>query len=239
MEKLYTKKAGFSVMFAILVFIVCGVFAVQPIDPGAIAQQKVKPYLMEDGDWNFWTNAPDMYTVPSGNVGIGTTTPTVKLEVVGDVAVSGQITSGVASGTAPVCVNSTTACPNLNADMLDGHSSDEFARKAEFHFSAGGQSHIIEIPHHRVCQLIIGEGYGAPDEVAFVNIMENDGQIAYIGFDGAGSMVKGTASLYSVNTILTLKGGNWVLETYGTNPPRLKLTSAFEDGDCMRTASKM
>lgn len=34
--------------------------------------------------------------------------------------VSGQITSSLATGTAPINVASTTKCPNLNADLLDG-----------------------------------------------------------------------------------------------------------------------
>ncbi|MBO55415.1 MAG: hypothetical protein CL886_07110, partial [Dehalococcoidia bacterium] len=34
-----------------------------------------------------------------------------------------QISSGVATGTAPLSVNSTTVCPNLNADLLDGYSA--------------------------------------------------------------------------------------------------------------------
>ena len=34
-----------------------------------------------------------------------------------------QLSSSVATGTAPISVSSTTVCPNLNADLLDGYSA--------------------------------------------------------------------------------------------------------------------
>jgi len=36
-------------------------------------------------DWNWWTNKPDMYMIPFGNVGIGTTNPSMKLDVSGSI----------------------------------------------------------------------------------------------------------------------------------------------------------
>ena len=39
------------------------------------------------------------------------------------VRTTGQISSSIATGTAPISVNSTTVCPNLNADLLDGYSA--------------------------------------------------------------------------------------------------------------------
>jgi len=40
-------------------------------------------YKIFNNDWNYWSNPPDMYAIPDGNVGIGTTSPTQKLEVHG------------------------------------------------------------------------------------------------------------------------------------------------------------
>lgn len=62
--------------------------------------------------------------VSSGSVGIGTASPRAKLDVAGDIKASGQLISGVATGTAPLSVTSTTVVSNLNADMVDGwHAS--------------------------------------------------------------------------------------------------------------------
>jgi len=63
--------------------------------------------------------------------------------------------------------------------------------------------------------------------------MENDNAIVWFGFDGEGQMVRGSAHLDERATILTLKGGDWKLETNGTNPCQLLLTSAYEDGKCL------
>lgn len=40
-----------------------------------------------------------------------------------------KLISTVSTGTAPIQVSSTTLCPNLNADMVDGKNADEFSEK--------------------------------------------------------------------------------------------------------------
>jgi hypothetical protein len=39
------------------------------------------PAAGPDQDWNYWTSSPNMFTIPTGNVGIGTTTPLSRLHV--------------------------------------------------------------------------------------------------------------------------------------------------------------
>jgi Major tropism determinant N-terminal domain len=62
----------------------------------------------------------------NGDIGIGTTSPTAKLDVDGTAKFSGQITSTVATGSSPFVVSSTTKVDNLNADLLDGQSGDYY-----------------------------------------------------------------------------------------------------------------
>jgi len=58
----------------------------------------------------------------SGNVGIGTSIPSSKLQVIGNVSGSSFI-STVTTGTAPFTVSSTTQVSNLNASLLAGKSA--------------------------------------------------------------------------------------------------------------------
>ncbi len=37
----------------------------------------------QDNDWNYWSSAPNMYAIPTGNVGIGTNQPKNKVEIKG------------------------------------------------------------------------------------------------------------------------------------------------------------
>lgn len=56
--------------------------------------------------------------------GTGETAGQATLNTNGVLALSGQLTSSVATGTAPISVSSTTLCTNLNTDMLDGTHKD-------------------------------------------------------------------------------------------------------------------
>lgn len=49
------------------------------------------PWRVLNLDWNYWDSSPDMYTIPGGNVGIGTTHPNAKLDVNGSIAVDGTV----------------------------------------------------------------------------------------------------------------------------------------------------
>ncbi len=60
-------------------------------DAGGLASWQT-PAAAADSDWQ--VSGVDMYSIPSGNVGIGTTTPDAKLEVAGDVKISGSSSGG-------------------------------------------------------------------------------------------------------------------------------------------------
>ena len=49
-----------------------------------------EPGVGVDDDWNYWSNSPHMYSIPDGNVGIGTDNPQAKLDVNGSVRVQGN-----------------------------------------------------------------------------------------------------------------------------------------------------
>ena len=82
MKKNFSNKKKLVLSIAVCVLFVTVTFS------GVVAKDtKDKP----DWDWDYWTNPPHMFSNVSGNVGIGTITPTEKLEVDGNIAVSGTV----------------------------------------------------------------------------------------------------------------------------------------------------
>jgi hypothetical protein len=60
------------------------------------------------------------------NVCIGKTGGSERLDISGNVKVSGRFISGEATGTSPMSVQSTTVNTNFNADLLDGYHASSF-----------------------------------------------------------------------------------------------------------------
>ena len=79
--------------------------------------------------WIIATNGTNTW-MSRGNVGIGTTTPSYKLHVSG-VAAAQSFRSTVETGVAPMVVASSTLVTNLNADLLDGKHSTDFASASD------------------------------------------------------------------------------------------------------------
>jgi len=49
------------------------------------------PWLFLNLDWNYWDNQPDMFMIPEGNLGVGTSNPQAKLDIFGDLAIMGNM----------------------------------------------------------------------------------------------------------------------------------------------------
>jgi len=82
------KIIGIIVMMLLIATAVLPV--VSPIDnenngPSKTYKPLMLPFFLSlfNGDWDYWTSPPDMFAIPDGNVGIGTTSPNSKLEVDG------------------------------------------------------------------------------------------------------------------------------------------------------------
>ena len=85
-----------------------------------------------DSDWV--VNGDDVYSQPSGNVGVGTATPGEKLDVAGgNIRTDGKLISTIAAGTPPLVVESPTLVVGLNADQVDGIEAADFAMNGHDH----------------------------------------------------------------------------------------------------------
>lgn len=71
---------------------------------------------------------PIMFDVGSGRIGVGTTSPSEKIDVSGGNIRAVQFKSTATTGTAPLVVSSTTTVTNLSADMVDGLHASQFLR---------------------------------------------------------------------------------------------------------------
>lgn len=75
----------------------------------------------------------------------------------GAMGITGQITSTLSTGTAPINVTSTTMCPNLNADKLDGYDATAFLQTSNQYITQVTSplqvvSHTLSIPQATTSQ---------------------------------------------------------------------------------------
>lgn len=133
----------------------------------------------------------------------------------GDVAISGQIISDVATGTKPIVVKSKTLVDSLNADMVDGyHASDLSAKKAWTIYS--NDSLTIDFPHYSAFMLIVGEMFGPSEFTGMLICTENDGYISYTSISPSG-VSSGVANERAVPAVelLNLGSGRIIVRTDG------------------------
>lgn len=91
----------------------------------------------------------------SGSLGIGTTSPSEKLHVAGNITAN-ILKSTIATGTAPLTVASTTVVTNLNADMLD---NIHFQNILERNYS--GSSYGSSVGWYRIGEVMGNDAGGA------------------------------------------------------------------------------
>lgn len=95
---------------------------------------------------------------PNGYLGLGTTSPTERLHVAGNITAN-ILKSTIATGTAPLVVASTTKVDNLNADLLDGAHYQNILERAY-----SGSSNGSSIGWYRIGET---KGYDS-DGVSFI-----------------------------------------------------------------------
>ncbi|NLF01768.1 MAG: hypothetical protein GX601_12405 [Anaerolineales bacterium] len=113
-----------------------------------------------------------------------------------------------------------------NANTLDGLDGSSFGRIGRYGIpgGSGAMTVTIPIPHYNAFQIVIGEAFGSPNQVAWLSAVENDHVIAYIGIDPSGNVITGTADLGLTTTIMTL-GPNIRLQCPGSDSYELLLVS--------------
>jgi hypothetical protein len=75
-------------------------------EPTRSSRPLVLPFFLSlfNGDWDYWSDEPNMFSIPDGNIGIGTDTPQEKLDVVGTVQMTGfKLPFGASNGYVLTC----------------------------------------------------------------------------------------------------------------------------------------
>ncbi len=176
----------------------------------------IKNISMQDGNlvlvpetWS--TSSGNIYNSNSGNVGIGTSAPGAKLDVMGgNIRTNQQLISTIAAGTAPIAVTSPTLVTNLNSDQLDGQHAAAFAP------ASGSGSYIqngtsqqsssnFNISGNGIVAGKIGLGTSSPSEKLDVvggNIRTDQQVISTVGTGTAPFSVNSATSVANLNADL-------------------------------------
>ena len=73
-------------------------------------------YIFGSQRLDLYANGINTVSLNTGNVGIGTTTPTAKLDIVGNTIVSGTVTAPTFVGNATTATNLSTSRANWNTN---------------------------------------------------------------------------------------------------------------------------
>lgn len=147
------------------------------------------------GTYNYAIYSQNGLNIFMDNMGIGVIDPQARLDVAGgSIRTDTQLVSTVATGTAPLSVNSTTAVANLNADLLDGNDATAFATSSHTHSSLTQGNGITSFTYNG----------GSAQTVALGNLTSNWSQAgAYDIVLGNGTFdnTSASADLYATGNI--------------------------------------
>lgn len=169
-----------------------------------------------DCDWDYWSNPPHMYTIPSGSVGIGTTSPSARLDV--------EVSSG---GAATIGASSNIATGNYAIAMGAGTTASRNYSTAMGHFTtaSGLTSTAMGWGTTASGSVSTAMGEGTTASGSFSTAMGRS-----IKVNGDYSVGIGLSStLYTINpdNVMSIMGGNVGIGT--TNPAHLLDVSGGSD----------
>lgn len=170
--------------------------------------------------------------------------PSVKPFIVeGGALFSGEIENLAPTGTIPFKVSSTTLCPNLNADMLDGKHADDFATKDYVDSKVSGVtggigSKVIEISEKDGGYI---QFYGHFDDreedvsdtfrirpkynALYIENTSSDGHDIYLKTEDGSLQIGDSGSATFRNTYVVIEDFGLQLKTKGSQPIRTESTS--------------
>jgi hypothetical protein len=156
----------------------------------------------------------------NGNVGIGVTAPTERVETDGNVKAV-KFISTAAAGVPPLQVSSTTKVDNLNADLLDGYDSTDFPRKAENAVISGTWNfNTIGINKSNPEYRLVVEEAGNPIAAAIRKTNSGNGGGL---LDGPTLLVENSYGNHSWGNLAEFRIGN----NGGTDPPNITFTAGW------------
>lgn len=184
--------------------------------PKILKKQTNHLILQPDNDWDYWSNPPNMFSMKSGNVGIGTANPSAKL----DVEVSG-------GGIATIGSSYNVALGNFSIAM--GYGTNASGRYS----TAMGKYTLASGPTSTAmgwgtvasgsCSTAIGEDTTAGG--AFSTAM---GRRIHVNGDySVGIGLDDTVSMVTLDHVMSIMGGKVGIGT--TNPSKLLEVSGGKD----------
>lgn len=169
-----------------------------------------------DSDWDYWSNPPHMYVIPYGNVGIGTSNPSAKLDV--------EVNGG---GAATIGSSYNTALGNYAIAMGYGTTaiSNYSTTMGKYTIASGSTSTAMGwgTTASGSCSTAMGEDTTASG--SFSTAMGR--RITVNGDYSVGIGLSTTSYTVASDHVMSIMGGNVGIGT--TNPSRLLEVSGDED----------